>query len=171
MNYFQLFNLPQAFDIDIEKLLFQFYELQKKYHPDANYNSIKPENNNILEKSIYINKAYQILKNPYKRAKYLLSLNLFHFKEEKNNLSDELFLNKQLKIYEQLEILKHHPERKSELNQLFDKIKYKKNYYLLKLELMFNKKKWKLAAITLYKLLFYKKFKKVLKELIKKNKY
>ncbi|XBC42815.1 MAG: Fe-S protein assembly co-chaperone HscB [Buchnera aphidicola (Kaburagia rhusicola ensigallis)] len=165
MNYFQLFNISQEFKIDIKNLLLKFYELQEKYHPDAQYNNSTHKHKNYLNKSMHINKGYHILKDPLKRAEYLLFLNSYNFKKEQKNLSQNIFLNEQLKLYEKLDTIKKTKKKKAELHYLSNIIEHKKKHYLLELELMFNEKKWKLAGITLYKLLFYKKFENKLNEL------
>lgn len=165
MNYFQLFNISQEFKIDIKNLLLKFYELQEKYHPDTQHNNSKDKYKNYLEKSIHINKGYHILKDPLKRAEYLLFLNSYNFKKEQKNLSQNIFLNEQLKLYEKLDTIIKIKEKQAELHHLSHTIKHKKKHYLLKLELMLDKKQWKLAGITLYKLLFYKKFGNKLNEL------
>ncbi|XBC43322.1 MAG: Fe-S protein assembly co-chaperone HscB [Buchnera aphidicola (Meitanaphis flavogallis)] len=165
MNYFQLFSISQEFNIDIKNLLLKFYELQEKYHPDTQYNNSKNQHKNYLEKSIHINKGYHILKDPLQRAEYLLFLNSYNFKKEQKNLSQNIFLNEQLKLYEKLDTIKKTKTKQVELHYLSNIIKHKKEHYLLNLELMLNKKQWKLAGITLHKLLFYKKFENKLHEL------
>ncbi|XBC38190.1 MAG: Fe-S protein assembly co-chaperone HscB [Buchnera aphidicola (Floraphis choui)] len=157
MNYFQLFNLPQKFEINIEKLKLQFYKLQKQYHPDISDNIFENKNNKYLDKSISINKGYQTLKDPLKRAEHLLLLNSYDFKKKQKELSENIFLYKQLELYEKLDKLKKNIKKKLELHNFYNNIKNKKKCYLLELELMLDKKNWKLAATILYKLFFYKK--------------
>lgn len=66
MNYFKQFGLPVAFDLDASDLENRYLKLQTNSHPDAQ----KGE----LADSISINKAYEILKSPLRRACYLLKL-------------------------------------------------------------------------------------------------
>ena len=42
MNYFQIFNVPEAFEIDEKTLTKSYFDLQKKYHPDRNRPLSKP---------------------------------------------------------------------------------------------------------------------------------
>ncbi|XBC40759.1 MAG: Fe-S protein assembly co-chaperone HscB [Buchnera aphidicola (Nurudea yanoniella)] len=164
MNYFQLFDLPELFTINMKKLLLKFHKLQKQYHPDANHSSSKIEKNKFLRKTIDINKGYQILKDPIERAKYLLRLNSYNFELKKNNIFKKNFLHEQLKVYEKLDTLKKSSKNESKLNNFTKEIKKKEKYYLLNVEIFLNQKNWNLAATTLYKYLFYKKIKKKINE-------
>lgn len=72
INYFQVLNLPETFDIiavDIEE---NYIELQLKYHPDQ-VNDIDKKNK-YLQQSINLNQAYKILRQPHTRAEHLLAL-------------------------------------------------------------------------------------------------
>ncbi|XBC44372.1 MAG: Fe-S protein assembly co-chaperone HscB [Buchnera aphidicola (Schlechtendalia peitan)] len=157
MNYFKLFNFPQKFKIDIKQLSLQFYKLQKIYHPDVHENCLESKNKDYYKHSININKGYHILKDPLKRAKHLLLLNSFNFNNEQKNLSNEKFIYEQLKLFETLEMLKNNIQKKKELKLFLHKIEQKKKSCFIELEFMFDKEEWQLAAMILYKLLFYEK--------------
>jgi molecular chaperone HscB len=67
-NFFEIFKIPQKFEIDLEQLEQKYFQFQKQFHPDsASFSDI--------EKSIEINKAYKILSNSIARASYILQLN------------------------------------------------------------------------------------------------
>jgi molecular chaperone HscB len=68
-NYFKKFNLPIRFQINLQELEANYLKLQQQFHPDFALDKTGAEINSIL-----INQAYQILKNPLKRAIYLLQL-------------------------------------------------------------------------------------------------
>jgi molecular chaperone HscB len=72
LNHFEKFALTANFEIDLEQLEQKYLQLQKQFHPDALINNAKSDNDDL--QSIAINEAYQILKNPSKRAVYLLKL-------------------------------------------------------------------------------------------------
>ena len=74
MNYFQLFGLETQFTIDLAKLSTLYQTLQKKVHPDRFANASSQDQLLAVKKSTLINDAYQTLKNPLKRAQYLLCL-------------------------------------------------------------------------------------------------
>jgi molecular chaperone HscB len=65
-NYFSIFTLPIAFNIDLEALEKKYFELQKNFHPDKS---------DQIELSILANEAYETLKNPLKRTSHILQLN------------------------------------------------------------------------------------------------
>ena len=65
-NFFDLFSLPINFSVDLDALEKKYFEFQKKFHPDKS---------DEIEQSIAINEAYEILKNPLKRAAHILCLN------------------------------------------------------------------------------------------------
>jgi Fe-S protein assembly co-chaperone HscB len=67
-NYFENFSFNVDFNIDLEELENKYLEFQKQFHPD---NSISAD----VEKSISINEAYKVLKNPLQRASHILQLN------------------------------------------------------------------------------------------------
>ena len=82
-NYFEIFNLEVAFDIDISRLEEQYYILQKKYYPDfyqnqqLNNKKVNDELDDKLAMQQYlaiINDGYKILSNPLLCAIYIVKL-------------------------------------------------------------------------------------------------
>lgn len=71
-DYFTLFNIQPKFDIDLDLLEKKYIRLSKAFHPDNC--TLDHEKSVAVKDTININKAYQILKSPLKRAEYLLSL-------------------------------------------------------------------------------------------------
>ncbi len=69
-NPFELFGLEPSFRLDLKALDAVYFRLQKHYHPDK----MDQNESSILLNSSTINAAYQVLKNPVKRAETLLSL-------------------------------------------------------------------------------------------------
>ena len=66
-NFFEIFAIPQRFEIDLENLEKKYLTFQKQFHPDS-ASSVD------IEKSILINEAYKILSDDFARACYLLAL-------------------------------------------------------------------------------------------------
>lgn len=67
-NFFEIFEIPQRFEIDSEQLEQKYFKFQKRFHPDnASFADI--------EQSIIVNQAYKILSNSIARASYILQLN------------------------------------------------------------------------------------------------
>lgn len=65
-NHFQTFNISINFAVDVDVLEQKYFEFQKNFHPDKSAQ---------IDDSININEAYEILKNPLKRAAHILQLN------------------------------------------------------------------------------------------------
>lgn len=95
VNYFELMNVPQQYQIDIAKLQQTLRQLQSKFHPDNNVDASVAEQNLLLfantedflresiaklsalkpeQASAIINEAYNTLKNSDSRASHLLAL-------------------------------------------------------------------------------------------------
>ena len=73
-NYFELFNLPEKFQIDLEMLQENYRAIQKEIHPDRFATSSENEKVQSMIMSTQTNDGYETLKSPIKRAKYILSL-------------------------------------------------------------------------------------------------
>jgi molecular chaperone HscB len=74
-NYFALFEIEPTFDINFDALEKKYIELSREFHPDVNEGK--------FESMVNINKAYEVLKSPLKRAEHLLDL--FGIKSPKSN--------------------------------------------------------------------------------------
>jgi molecular chaperone HscB len=70
-NYFALFNLPEQFDLDKQVLDAAWRTIQKEAHPDRFVYSPESEKRAALEWASLANDAYQVLRNPVKRAAHL----------------------------------------------------------------------------------------------------
>ena len=150
-NYFELFNLPEKFQIDSVKLQENYRSIQKEIHPDRFATSTENEKTQSMIKSTQVNDAYQTLKSTTKRAKYILSL---HKSVEKITLPPD-FLMQQMEWEEHLEDIE---KNKSELDQFKLAINKKYEEYSLMLSKQIdNDQNWNEAAITIDKLYFVEK--------------
>jgi molecular chaperone HscB len=73
-NHFALFDLPRAFRLDSAALDARYREIQAKVHPDKFAHAGNAERRLSLQWATRVNEAYQTLKKPLPRAKYLLHL-------------------------------------------------------------------------------------------------
>ena len=147
-NYFELFNLPEKFQIDSVRLQENYRSIQKEIHPDRFATSTENEKVQSMIKSTQVNDAYQTLKSPTKRAKYILSL---HKSVEKITLPPD-FLMQQMEWEEHLEDIE---KNKSALDQFKLAINKKYEEYSLILSTQIdNDQNWNEAAITIDKLYF-----------------
>ena len=74
MNLFQLYELPVSFCPDRTKVKQQYFLLSRKYHPDFFGDATSAEQEDVLEKSSLINKAYKTFNNQDETIKYVLQL-------------------------------------------------------------------------------------------------
>lgn len=146
-NFFEIFNLPVLFNIDIDMLNHQYRTLQKTIHPDRFVNATDAEKKQSLQKSTQINDAYQVLKDPIKRASHIINLHQV-FKE--NTLPPD-FLMQQMEWEEELETIND-----LEQIQLFsDKIEEEKKILMELLAMDLDEKKdWESATNVIGKLKF-----------------
>jgi molecular chaperone HscB len=73
-NYFDLFEITPAFNIDLAALEAAYFKAQRQFHPDRFVGKTPEDKLAALQKSMDINQANETLKNPLKRAQYLLFL-------------------------------------------------------------------------------------------------
>ena len=122
MNYFELYELPVSFNIDAGMLKKKFYELSKRYHPDFYATESDEKQQEILELSTQVNKAYTTLLDQQKRMAYVLSL--FQLLEEGQKQSlPQSFLMEMMDINEALMELEFDAGAKDVLEKLEVQVK------------------------------------------------
>jgi molecular chaperone HscB len=121
-NYFELFGLPVTFDIDTAVLANRYRELQRVVHPDRFANATDRERREAVQQAANINDAFQTLKSPLQRARYLLQLKGVTFNDEKDTNYDTAFLMEQIELRELLAEVKHDPNALTRLNALMQDI-------------------------------------------------
>ena len=102
MNYFQLFNIEASFDVDLNQLSQAYQTLQKAVHPDRFAHASSQDQLLAVQKSAEINDGYQTLKQPLKRAEYILVLRGVDMPNEQQSFSDTGFLMQQMELREML---------------------------------------------------------------------
>ncbi|WP_448569039.1 co-chaperone HscB [Thalassotalea ganghwensis] len=107
MNYFEIFGLPEVFNIDTTALTERYQSIQKSVHPDKFAHASSQDRNLAVKKSTLVNDAFQTLKNPLKRAQYMLELRGVELPNEQASFSDNMFLMRQMELREMLDDVKH----------------------------------------------------------------
>jgi molecular chaperone HscB len=74
MDHFEVFGLPRCLIIDEADLQRRFYELSRRHHPDFHQGASPDEQSRSLEASARVNTAYRTLRDPIRRAEYLVRL-------------------------------------------------------------------------------------------------
>jgi len=102
-NHFDLFQLPQSFEIDLAALDRAYHEVQNQAHPDRFASASGAEKRVAMQWATRANEAYKTLKNPLARAKYLCELNGVDLQVESNTAMPAAFLMQQMEWREALE--------------------------------------------------------------------
>lgn len=101
-NHFELFGLPVSFEIDLADLSTRYRELQRAAHPDKYASAPDQERRMSVQHAAQINEAFQTLKSPLARARYLLTLHHIDTSDESNTVMDPEFLMEQMELRESL---------------------------------------------------------------------
>ncbi len=102
-NYFELFGLSEAFDIDTAQLRSAQHRLQASYHPDRFAGASDQQKRLSVQTAAWVNQAFETLRDPVKRARYLLQLNGAELPDDAATTSDTEFLMEQIELREQVE--------------------------------------------------------------------
>ena len=102
-NYFELFGLPVSFHIDQEALGDAFHKLQAAVHPDKHAGAAQHDQRISLQYATHINEGYDVLKQPLKRAIYLMLMKDVDVAANENPELDPMFLMEQIALREELD--------------------------------------------------------------------
>jgi len=83
-NFFQFFGLDQKLCVDAEGLQKRFYELSRQWHPDRFSRKSASEQAEALDATAILNDGYRTLRDPVKRAEYLLKEEGFPIGEQRS---------------------------------------------------------------------------------------
>ena len=90
-DYYALFGIPVRLSVNNDELQKRFYELSRALHPDRFTSRSETERRYSLEASSILNDAWRALRDPVKRAEYVLRQNGFDIGEQRsNNVPPEL---------------------------------------------------------------------------------
>ena len=101
-NYFELFGMPIGFVIDAGELATRYRELQKVVHPDRFAAAGQASQRLSLQGATLVNEAYETLRDPLRRAQYLLRLRGVEIDAQQHTLNDPAFLMQQMELRESL---------------------------------------------------------------------
>ena len=90
-DYFTCLGLPRLLTIDSEQLEEKYYEMSRSFHPDYFQRKTEVEQEISLRNSALLNTAYRTLKDPVRRAEYLVQLEAGNAKDIRNSPPAELF--------------------------------------------------------------------------------
>lgn len=101
-NHFQLFSLPQQYRLERERLEARYRELQRGVHPDRYASASDQERRLSVQRAAQINEAFATLKDPLRRARYLLELRGHPPDDPQATHQDPAFLMQQMALRERL---------------------------------------------------------------------
>ena len=83
-GYYELLGIPRRLKLSLDELQNRYYELSRQLHPDRFMQKPEAEQQRALDMSSALNDAYRTLKDPVKRAQYLLSQEGFDIGEQRS---------------------------------------------------------------------------------------
>jgi molecular chaperone HscB len=95
-DFFSLFELPKSFRISLSELDSRYRDIQAQVHPDRFVSAGDAERRLSMQWATHANEAYQTLKKPLERAKYLLHQAGHDIQAESNTAMPVDFLMEQM---------------------------------------------------------------------------
>jgi molecular chaperone HscB len=83
-DYFSFFGIPRQLSLDLTDLQSRFYALSREFHPDRYARGSAAEQQYALDATALLNDGYRVLRDPLKRAEYLLSQEGFDIGEQRS---------------------------------------------------------------------------------------
>lgn len=123
-TFFGLFGLPEHYRLDRRQLDERYRELQRTVHPDRFASAGDQERRLSMEQAANINEAYHTLKDPLKRARYLLELRgQWGDGGDTRTARDVDFLMEQMELREALDGVPGWPEPLVALDELSARVR------------------------------------------------
>ena len=161
-DYFELFELPARFAIDISELEQTLRSKSSQVHPDRFATASDTEKRVAMQWASLINEAYQVLKNPIKRATYLCEQQGMDVAAESNTSMPPAFLFKQMEWREDLDAAAGNQEA---LEQLMQQVQGEVDVLNQEMgDLIDQQKDWSGAVEKLRQWMFIDKFRREIKE-------
>ncbi|MEM5428180.1 Fe-S protein assembly co-chaperone HscB [Cupriavidus oxalaticus] len=102
-DFFALFGLPAQFGVDEAALDAAYRTVQSQAHPDRFANAGDAERRVAMQWAAHANEAYRTLRQPLRRATYLLKLRGVDVQAENNTAMSPAFLMQQMEWREALQ--------------------------------------------------------------------
>ena len=102
-DHFTLFGQPRVQSLDLDSLDTSFRAIQARVHPDKHAHAGSSDQRLAMQWATRVNEAYQTLKSPGARARYLLQLLGHDPRIESNTAMPAEFLMKQMELRESVE--------------------------------------------------------------------
>ena len=122
-NFFELFEVPVAYEVDLDLVQQHYRELQKVVHPDKFVDASDQEKRISMQQTSWLNEAFNTLKQPVDRAIYLLKLKGIDINLENETTMDADFLMSQMEMREALSEVRSKDDPLAELDDFSNQIK------------------------------------------------
>jgi len=155
-NFFEYFNQPVQFKVDLKALHQAQINLQAEFHPDRFVTGTDQEKRLSVQKTSMVNEAYQTLKEPVKRAHYLLELAGIE-KNDNQTTNDASFLMEQISFREEMGECRTNAAPLDCVEHLSAKLKQRAQDFSQEFENEFNNKDYETAQESARKMMFVKK--------------
>ena len=159
MRYFELFDLPVQFDVDLVLLQDRFRAIQKQVHPDKFANGSDQQKLMAVQQASEVNDAYETLKHPLSRAEYMVAQHGHDVRHEQETIRDGLFLMQQMELREELEEIESSLDPEAAVDVFYNDVKKLITQYTEEFNKNFDKTDFKAAALSVKKLRFIYKLK------------
>jgi molecular chaperone HscB len=164
-NYFELFGLEPAFDIDRERLQQQQRSLQASYHPDRHVNASERDRRLSMQLASWINQAYETLQDPVKRTRYLLELSGAEIPDDSTTTADTEFLMEQIELREQVDACRQHEDGLQRSEQIEQRLQQRASDLAGEFVAAFEQADFTNATVAYRKMQFIERIKQQLGEL------
>ena len=162
LNFFELLQLRQSFDISVSSLKEYYIKLQSRLHPDKFVKKSTREQDYSTIQSAVINEAHKVLSDPLKRGLYLLELNGFKVDERSVNGSDSNIISSIFELNFEVEDC----EDVNDLRAILSKLVVDIEHDLKETNIAFAQKNFERARDALIKMSYRRTLKQVIEDKI-----
>ena len=121
-TYFEIFSLPPRYSVDRARLDARYRDLQRSVHPDRYASSSDQERRISIQHAARINEAYQVLRDPLKRGRYLLELRGQQLDARQGAHQGAEFLMQQMELRESLAEIRQQDDPLKALDRLAQQV-------------------------------------------------
>ncbi len=116
-THFERLGVPRLFDLDATEIERNYLTRSREVHPDFHQQSSAAQQRLSMEMSAAINDSYATLKQPFRRAEYLLALEGGPTASEYKEMAGA-FLEEMLELRMEIEELRHEPAQSPQRRNL-----------------------------------------------------
>ena len=117
-DYFSVLGVPPVYELDQNLLEERFQQIVGELHPDFFINSSKEDQRLSERASTILNQAFEVLKDPFKRAKYLITMRGKEL-EWNERVLPQGFLEEMFALQEQLDEMQENQDHEG-VKQMWD---------------------------------------------------